>query len=78
MNHLLGDDESLHSSDEDFISNHIQEHGIHFHLHSRTGHMERNPTVADSDSDTENTELLSTNTEKENNKKRMESYSTTV
>ncbi|XP_034293129.1 ecotropic viral integration site 5 protein homolog isoform X3 [Pantherophis guttatus] len=79
VNHLLGDDESLHSSDEDFISNHIQEHGIHFHLHSRTGHMERNPTVADSsDSDTENTESLSTNTEKENNKKRMESYSTTV
>ncbi|XP_032073450.1 ecotropic viral integration site 5 protein homolog isoform X3 [Thamnophis elegans] len=79
VNHLVGDDESLHSSDEDFISNHIQEHGIHFHLHSRTGHMERNPTVADSsDSDTENTESLSTNTEKENNKKRMESYSTTV
>ncbi|XP_058034455.1 ecotropic viral integration site 5 protein homolog isoform X2 [Ahaetulla prasina] len=79
VNHLIGDDESLHSSDEDFISNHIQEHGIHFHLHSRTGHMERNPTVADSsDSDTENTESLSTNTEKENNKKRMESYSTMV
>ncbi|XP_026529883.1 ecotropic viral integration site 5 protein homolog isoform X4 [Notechis scutatus] len=79
VNHLIGDDESLHSSDEDFISNHIQEHGIHFHLHSRTGHMEQNPTVADSSgSDTENTESLSTNTEKENNKKRLESYSTTV
>ncbi|XP_070602665.1 ecotropic viral integration site 5 protein homolog isoform X4 [Erythrolamprus reginae] len=79
VNHLIGDDESLLSSDEDFISNHIQEHGIHFHLHSRTGQMERNPTVADSsDSDTENTESPSTNTEKENNKKRMESYSTTV
>uniref|UniRef100_A0A2D4FHD4 Uncharacterized protein n=1 Tax=Micrurus corallinus TaxID=54390 RepID=A0A2D4FHD4_MICCO len=79
VNHLIGDDESLHSSDEDSITNHIQEHRIHFHLHSRTGHMERNPTVADSsDSDTENTESLSTNTEKEKNKKRMESYSTTV
>ncbi|XP_039208210.1 ecotropic viral integration site 5 protein homolog isoform X3 [Crotalus tigris] len=79
VNHLIRDDESLHSSDEDFISNHIQEHGIHFHLHSRTGQLELNPTVVDSsDSDTENTESLSTNTQKEKNKKRMESYSTMV
>ncbi|KAM6454399.1 ecotropic viral integration site 5 protein homolog isoform 3-T5 [Liasis olivaceus] len=79
VNHLIGDDESLHSSDEDFISNHIQEPGIHFHLHKRTGQMDLNPTVVDSsDSDTENTEPLSTITQKEKNKKRMESYSTTV
>ncbi|KAM3838995.1 ecotropic viral integration site 5 protein homolog isoform 2-T2 [Vipera latastei] len=79
VNHLIRDDESLHSSDEDFISNHIQEHGIHFHLHSRTGQLDLNPTVVDSsDSDIENTESLITNTQKEKNKKRMESYSTMV
>ncbi|XP_063154331.1 ecotropic viral integration site 5 protein homolog isoform X3 [Candoia aspera] len=79
VNHLIGDDESLHSSDEDFISNHIQQPGIHFHLHKRTGQMDLNPTVVDSsDSDTENTEPLSTITQKEKNKKRMESYSTMV
>ncbi|XP_061489662.1 ecotropic viral integration site 5 protein homolog isoform X4 [Rhineura floridana] len=76
VNHLIGDDESLHSSDEDFISNHIQEAGVHFHLPGRTGQMDLNPTVADSsDSDTEISDVI---IQKENNQKRVESYSTTV
>ncbi|XP_060132717.1 ecotropic viral integration site 5 protein homolog isoform X4 [Zootoca vivipara] len=79
VNHLIGDDESLHSSDEDFISNHVQESGVHFHLHKRTGPMDLTPTVANSsDSDTENTETSDTIVQKENNQKRAEPYSTTV
>ncbi|XP_033007486.1 ecotropic viral integration site 5 protein homolog isoform X3 [Lacerta agilis] len=79
VNHLIGDDESLHSSDEDFISNHVQESGVHFHLHRRTGPMDLTPATANSsDSDTENTETPDTIVQKENNQKRVESYSTTV
>nr|XP_028588604.1 ecotropic viral integration site 5 protein homolog isoform X2 [Podarcis muralis] len=79
VNHLIGDDESLHSSDEDFISNHVQESGVHFHLHRRTGPMDLTPAAANSsDSDTENTETPDTIVQKENNQKRVESYSTTV
>lgn len=82
MNHLIGDDESLLSSDEDFISNHIEEGGVHFHLHKRTDQRDVNPVVADSsESDTENaadTEASRPIIQKENNQKRVESYSTTV
>ncbi|XP_028588604.2 ecotropic viral integration site 5 protein homolog isoform X2 [Podarcis muralis] len=79
VNHLIGDDESLQSSDEDFISNHVQESGVHFHLHRRTGPMDLTPAAANSsDSDTENTETPDTIVQKENNQKRVESYSTTV
>ncbi|CAI5776741.1 Hypothetical predicted protein [Podarcis lilfordi] len=79
VNHLIGDDESLHSSDEDFISNHVQESGVHFHLHRRTGPMDLTPAAANSsDSDIENTETSDTIVQKENNQKRVESYSTTV
>nr|XP_020662793.1 ecotropic viral integration site 5 protein homolog isoform X4 [Pogona vitticeps] len=79
VNHLIGDDESLHSSDEDLISNHVQEAGVHFHLHRRTGQVDLNPAVLDSSgSDTENTEASGTIIHKEKNQKRAESYSTTV
>lgn len=79
MNHLIGDDESLHSSDEDLISNHVQDAGVHFHLHRRTGQMDLNPDVLDSsDSDAENTEASGTIIPKEKNQKRAEPYSTTV
>ncbi|XP_062992416.1 ecotropic viral integration site 5 protein homolog isoform X3 [Elgaria multicarinata webbii] len=78
VNHLIGDDESLHSSDEDLISNHVQEAEVRFHLH-RPSQMDLNPTVVDSsDSDTENTEASGTILQKEKNQKRVESYSTTV
>ncbi|KAH0618417.1 hypothetical protein JD844_017595 [Phrynosoma platyrhinos] len=79
VNHLLGDDESLHSSDEDLISNHIQEPRVPLHLHKRTDQMDLSPAAVDSsDSDTENTEASDTITKKKNNQKRVESYSTTV
>ncbi|XP_065411620.1 ecotropic viral integration site 5 protein homolog isoform X5 [Chrysemys picta bellii] len=83
VNHLIGDDESFHSSDEDFISNSIQEDRVHFHLHRRTGQMTLAPTVVDSsDSDTEEGVLDTGDTDKiipkQKNQQRMESYSTTV
>ncbi|XP_034635666.1 ecotropic viral integration site 5 protein homolog isoform X2 [Trachemys scripta elegans] len=83
VNHLIGDDESFHSSDEDFISNSIQEDRVRFHLHRRTGQMTLAPTVVDSsDSDTEEGVLDTGDTDKiipkQKNQQRMESYSTTV
>ncbi|XP_054067419.1 ecotropic viral integration site 5 protein homolog isoform X4 [Rissa tridactyla] len=80
VNHFTGDDESFHSSDEDFITNSIQESGVNFHLHRRTGQMALDHTVVDSsDSDTEESALQSGNSDKMVSKqRRMESYSTTV
>ncbi|XP_025057655.1 ecotropic viral integration site 5 protein homolog isoform X11 [Alligator sinensis] len=82
VNHFTGDDESFHSSDEDFITNSIQRSGVHFQLH-RTGQMALDATVVDSsDSDAEEGVLGIGSTDKiipkEKNQKRMESYSTTV
>ncbi|NWS51062.1 EVI5 protein, partial [Chunga burmeisteri] len=79
VNHFTGDDESFHSSDEDFITNSIQESGMKFHLH-RTGQMALDHTVVDSsDSDTEESALQTGNSDKMVSKqRRMESYSTTV
>ncbi|NXF43924.1 EVI5 protein, partial [Oceanites oceanicus] len=80
VNHFTGDDESFHSSDEDFITNSIQESGVNFHLHRRTGQMALDHTVVDSsDSDTEESALQTGNSDKMVSKqRRMESYSTTV
>ncbi|NXJ81653.1 EVI5 protein, partial [Trogon melanurus] len=80
VNHFTGDDESFHSSDEDFITNSIQESGVNFHLHRRTGQMALDHTVVDSsDSDTEESALQTGNSDKMiSNQRRMESYSTTV
>ncbi|NWY56150.1 EVI5 protein, partial [Chionis minor] len=80
VNHFTGDDESFHSSDEDFITNSIQESGVNFHLHRRTGQMALDHTVGDSsDSDTEESALQTGNSDKMVSKQRiMESYSTTV
>ncbi|NXG48539.1 EVI5 protein, partial [Psilopogon haemacephalus] len=80
VNHFTGDDESFHSSDEDFITNSIQESGVSFHLHRRTGQMALDCTVVDSsDSDTEESALQSGNSDKMVSKqRRTESYSTTV
>lgn len=82
MNHLIGDDESLHSSDEDLVSNHVREPASHFHLHRRMDQTDLNPVEGESsDSDTENvtvTEASSPIVQMEKNQKRVESYSTTV
>ncbi|XP_030908954.1 ecotropic viral integration site 5 protein homolog isoform X3 [Melopsittacus undulatus] len=80
VNHFTGDDESFHSSDEDFITNSIQESGVNFHLHRRTGQMALDHTVVDSsDSDTEESALQTENSDKMVSKqRRVESYSTTV
>ncbi|NXM77829.1 EVI5 protein, partial [Serilophus lunatus] len=80
VNHFTGDDESFHSSDEDFITNSIQESGVNFHLPRRTGQMALDHTLVDSsDSDTEESALQTGNSDKIVSKqRRMESYSTTV
>ncbi|NXG79060.1 EVI5 protein, partial [Baryphthengus martii] len=80
VNHFTGDDESFHSSDEDFITNSIQESGVNFRLHRRTGQMALDHAVVDSsDSDTEESALQTGNSDKMVSKqRRMESYSTTV
>ncbi|NXJ19854.1 EVI5 protein, partial [Dicrurus megarhynchus] len=80
VNHFTGDDESFHSSDEDFITNSIQESGVNFHLPRRTGQMSLDHTLVDSsDSDTEESALHTGNSDKMVSKqRRMESYSTTV
>ncbi|XP_035188695.1 ecotropic viral integration site 5 protein homolog isoform X4 [Oxyura jamaicensis] len=80
VNHFTGDDESFHSSDEDFITNSIQESAVNFHLHRRTGQMALDHTVVDSsDSDAEESALQTGNSDKMISKqRRMESYSTTV
>ncbi|XP_059710221.1 ecotropic viral integration site 5 protein homolog isoform X6 [Haemorhous mexicanus] len=80
VNHFTGDDESFHSSDEDFITNSIQESGVNFHLPRRTGQMSLDHTLVDSsDSDTEESALQTGNSDKMVSKqRRTESYSTTV
>ncbi|NXE05567.1 EVI5 protein, partial [Lophotis ruficrista] len=80
VNHFTGDDESFHSSDEDFITSSIQESGVNFRLHRRTGRMALDHTVVDSsDSDTEESALQTENSDKMVSKqRRTESYSTTV
>ncbi|XP_027550083.1 ecotropic viral integration site 5 protein homolog isoform X3 [Neopelma chrysocephalum] len=80
VNHFTGDDESFHSSDEDFITNSIQESGVNFHLPRRTGQMALDHTLVDSsDSDTEESALQTGNSDKMVSKqRRTESYSTTV
>uniref|UniRef100_A0A8C4VAS8 Ecotropic viral integration site 5 n=1 Tax=Falco tinnunculus TaxID=100819 RepID=A0A8C4VAS8_FALTI len=66
VNHFTGDDESFHSSDEDFITNSIQESGVSFHLHRRTGQMALDHTVVDSsDSDTEESGLQTGSSERD-------------
>ncbi|NXM47777.1 EVI5 protein, partial [Gymnorhina tibicen] len=80
VDHFTGDDESFHSSDEDFITNSIQESGVNFHLPRRTGQMSLDHTLVDSsDSDTEESALQTGNSDKMVSKqRRTESYSTTV
>ncbi|XP_063462930.1 ecotropic viral integration site 5 protein homolog isoform X3 [Pan paniscus] len=83
VNHLIGDDESFHSSDEDFIDNSLQETGIGFPLHGKSGSVSLDPAVADgSESETEDSVLETRESnqvvQKERPPRRRESYSTTV
>ncbi|XP_010221199.1 PREDICTED: ecotropic viral integration site 5 protein homolog, partial [Tinamus guttatus] len=80
VNHFTGDDESFHSSDEDFITNSIQESGVNFHLCRRTAQMALDPTIVDSsDSDIEESTLQTgSSSEVISKQRRIESYSTTV
>ncbi|XP_027693809.1 ecotropic viral integration site 5 protein homolog isoform X6 [Vombatus ursinus] len=82
VNHLIGDDESLHSSDEDFIANSIREGGVHFPLPRRAGLMTLNPAAeGSSESETEDATLETRESKvipKGKRQKRRESYSTTV
>ncbi|XP_036111326.1 ecotropic viral integration site 5 protein homolog isoform X4 [Molossus molossus] len=83
VNHLIGDDESSHSSDEDFIENSLRESGIGFPLHRKSGAMSLDPAVADgSESETEDSVVETRESQqvaqKEQPPKKRESYSTTV
>uniref|UniRef100_A0A8C9J6Q9 Ecotropic viral integration site 5 n=2 Tax=Panthera tigris TaxID=9694 RepID=A0A8C9J6Q9_PANTA len=82
VNHLIGDDESFHSSDEDFIDNSLQESGVGFPLHRKSGPTSLDPAVADgSESETEDSVLEtrdSNQVARKEQSQRKESYSTTV
>ncbi|XP_045334253.1 ecotropic viral integration site 5 protein homolog isoform X5 [Leopardus geoffroyi] len=82
VNHLIGDDESFHSSDEDFIDNSLQESGVGFPLHRKAGPTSLDPAVADgSESETEDSVLETRDSNQVARKEqspRKESYSTTV
>ncbi|KAM5269295.1 ecotropic viral integration site 5 protein homolog isoform 4-T4 [Hipposideros larvatus] len=83
VNHLIGDDESFHSSDEDFLDNSLRESGVGFPLHRKSGPMSLDPAVADgSESETEDSVLEPRDSDrvaqKERPPRRKESYSTTV
>ncbi|XP_054577333.1 ecotropic viral integration site 5 protein homolog isoform X1 [Eptesicus fuscus] len=83
VNHLIGDDESSHSSDEDLIENSLRESGIGFPLHRKSGVMSLAPTVADgSESETEDSVMETREGNQVDQKERppgkRESYSTTV
>lgn len=82
INHLMGDDESFHSSDEEFIDNSLQESGVGFPLHRKSGLMSLDPAVADgSESEAEDCALKPRGSSQAAQKERppkRESYSTTV
>ncbi|XP_015415809.1 PREDICTED: ecotropic viral integration site 5 protein homolog [Myotis davidii] len=83
VNHLIGDDDSSHSSDEDLIENSLRESGIGFPLHRKSGAMSLDPIVADgSESETEDSVMETREgnqvDQKEQPPRKRESYSTTV
>lgn len=82
INHLMGDDESFHSSDEEFIDDPLQESGVGFPLHRKSGLMSLDPAVADgSESEAEDCALKPRGSSQAAQKERppkRESYSTTV
>ncbi|OCT82857.1 ecotropic viral integration site 5 protein-like isoform X1 [Xenopus laevis] len=83
VNHIIGggDDESFHSSDEEYAGGRLQEGNVQFHLHSRHDKMALAPSGSDSsDSDTEVLSIVTDSNGMVLNQtgKRTESYSTTV
>lgn len=82
VSHLIGDDESFHSSDEDFIDSSLQESAIGFPLHRKSGPVSLNPALADgSESEAEDGMLGTQESDPEAPEKQIpqrESYSTTV
>ncbi|KAM4641493.1 ecotropic viral integration site 5 protein homolog isoform 4-T4 [Discoglossus pictus] len=82
VNHIIGDDESFHSSDEDIGAGCLHDNEVRFHLHKRpSGKMELGPTGLDSsDSDTDGLSSAadSNGMVPKQISKRTESYSTTV
>ncbi|XP_045148059.1 ecotropic viral integration site 5 protein homolog isoform X1 [Echinops telfairi] len=81
VNHLIGDEDSFPSSDEDCIDHSLQEGGAGFPLHRKSAPLSLDPTVADgSESETEDIALET----REGGQAappqppRRESYSTTV
>ncbi|XP_059130909.1 ecotropic viral integration site 5 protein homolog isoform X2 [Peromyscus eremicus] len=82
VSHLIGDEESLHSSDEDFIDSSLQERGIAFPSRRKPGSTSLDPTLADgSESETEDSVLRTQRGDRELPKgqpPQRESYSTTV
>ncbi|XP_037600073.1 ecotropic viral integration site 5 protein homolog isoform X9 [Cebus imitator] len=83
VNHLIGDDESFHSSDEDFIDNPLRETGVGFPLHGKSDSMSLDPAVADGSASETDDSVLETResnrvVQKEHPPRRKESYSTTV
>lgn len=82
VSHLIGDDESFHSSDEDFIDSSLQESAIGFPLHRKSGPVSLNPALADgSESEAEDGVLGPQESGPEAPEKQIpqrESYSTTV
>lgn len=81
VNHLI-DDESLHSSDEDFIDNSLRESGAGFPLHRKSAPVSLDPVAADdSESEPDDSVLQSRECDPVAQKEwpsRRESYSTTV
>ncbi|XP_055467536.1 ecotropic viral integration site 5 protein homolog isoform X4 [Psammomys obesus] len=82
VSHLLGDDDSFHSSDEDFIDSPLQERGIAFPVHGKSGPVSLDPGLADgSESEAEDGALGMQGGDGEGPEEQppqRESYSTTV
>lgn len=82
VSHLLGDDDSFHSSDEDFIDSPLQERGLAFPVHGKPGPVSLNPGLADdSESEAEDGVLGTQGGDREGSEELpppRESYSTTV
>ncbi|XP_075689321.1 ecotropic viral integration site 5 protein homolog isoform X4 [Rhinoderma darwinii] len=81
VNHIIEDDVSFHSSDEDFATSSLQQGGIHYGLAKKHGKMVLVPSDLDSsDSDPEELTIItdSNGVVPKQMAKRTESYSTTV
>ncbi|XP_072276898.1 ecotropic viral integration site 5 protein homolog [Pyxicephalus adspersus] len=81
VNHIIGDDVSFHSSDEDFATGSIRHGDVHYGLANKHAKMMLVPSDLDSsDSDTEELDVLANSdvVVQKAATKRTESYSTTV